>query len=66
MSRINSIHTWIETQLDPDFILVILNHPVIMANMQLVRNRHNKFLIDIYSQINKFVDKPRFLAGRIL
>lgn len=42
---------------DPDFINVVLkfSRPV-MAHMQLVRNRHDKFLNDTYYQVNGFVD----------
>ncbi|MBL7857551.1 MAG: TetR/AcrR family transcriptional regulator [Cyclobacteriaceae bacterium] len=43
---------------DPDFIHVLLKYPVpIIAHMQLVRNRQNKFLDEVYNQVNVIVDK---------
>lgn len=49
---------WQMKNFDPDFIQVLLKYPVtIMAHMQLVRNRHDKFLNEVYNQVNEFVDK---------
>lgn len=42
---------------DPDFINLWLKYSLpIMAHMQLVRNRHDKFLNETYDKINEFVD----------
>lgn len=43
---------------DPDFIYVLLKYPrTILVHMQLVRNRQDKFLHEVYNKINAFVDK---------
>lgn len=45
-------------QIDPDFIHILLKHPVpIMVHMQLVRNRHEPLLVDTYNKINGFTDQ---------
>lgn len=44
-------------QFDPDFIHVLLKYPLtILVHMQLVRNRQDHFLNEIYCHINEFVD----------
>ncbi len=43
---------------DPDFVQVLLKYPFpIIVHMQLVRNRQDKFLNDVYNQVNEFVDR---------
>ncbi len=45
-------------QFDPDFIHVLLKYPrTILVHMQLVRNRQDKFLNEVYVLVNGFVDK---------
>jgi len=45
-------------QFDPDFIHVLLKYPLtILVHMQLVRNRQDKFLNEVYGIVNGFVDK---------
>jgi len=46
-------------QFDPDFIHVLLKYPVtIMVHMQLVRNRHDNFLNEVYNKVNGITDPP--------
>jgi AcrR family transcriptional regulator len=45
-------------QFDPDFIHVLLKYPIaVLVHMQLVRNRHDKFLFQVYNEINDLVDR---------
>jgi hypothetical protein len=42
---------------DPEFIEVMLKYSLpVMAHMQLVRNRHERILNQVYNQVNGFVD----------
>lgn len=42
---------------DPDFIEILLKHSLqVIAHMQLVRNRHDKLLNEVFKQANGFVD----------
>ena len=44
-------------EFDPDFIFVLLKYPLtVMVHMQLVRNRHDKFLFGVYTDVNRIVD----------
>lgn len=42
---------------DPDFLNILINNPItVMAHMQLVRNRKDKFFQETYSRINTIID----------
>jgi AcrR family transcriptional regulator len=44
-------------QFDPEFIEALIKHKTpVMAHNQLVRNRHDLFLLNTYHKINDFVD----------
>jgi len=43
---------------DPDFIEILLKHSLqVIAHMQLVRNRHEQLLNEVFKQVNGFVDQ---------
>jgi len=43
---------------DPDFIHVLLKYPIpVLVHMQLVRNRHESQLIEVFNKINRFTDQ---------